>query len=245
MKLPNWFKNNFNTIKRIFYSGLGISISATCIGLQSGSEPMYVSSIFDLGFENHPNIIVKSTSGYLERTSNEEGNCVLKIVMPFDTPPPAISEQYLCTWKSSTQIDSLCYTTFECNNINIINRLGIAAPCLFLIGYFVLTLLMTASRKLKSTTYVRISILGSCLILSGFIVAKITPYITDYLLVDVFEKIREVTLFKGGVNYLDFETIRYVLGTRSSAARTLMDILAGLSAGFIMLMVDVYRRTFG
>jgi hypothetical protein len=206
---------------------------------------MYVSSIFDLGFENHPNLIVKSTSGYLEKTSNAEGNCVLKIVMPFDIPPPAISEQYLCSWKDSSQIDSLCYTTFGCSNIDVMNRLGIAAPCLFLIGYVILSLSMLFSQKIKSATYVRVSILGSSLLFSGFIIAKITPYVTDYLLSGVFEKIREVTLFKGGVNYLEFETIRYVLGARSSAARTLMDILAGLSAGFIMLLVDVYRRTFG
>jgi hypothetical protein len=199
----------------------------------------------ELDVENHPNLIVKSTSGYLEKTSNEEGNCVLKIVMPFDTPPPAISDEYLCTWKDSSQIDSLCYTTFECSNIDVMNRLGIAAPCLFLVGYVVLISLMIVSHKIKSATYVRVSILGSSLILAGFIIAKITPQITDYLLTDVFKKIREVTLFKGGVNYLDFETIRYVLGSRSSAARTLMDILAGLSAGFIMLLVDVYRRTFG
>lgn len=245
MKLPTWFKTRFNTIKGCFYSGLGIILSATCIGLHSSSEPMYVSSIFDLGFENIPNVIVKSTSGYLERTSNEGGNCVLTIVMPFDFPPPAISEQYLCSWKDAGNIDSLCYTTFECKNMDMLFRLGIVSPCLFLIGYIILSLLMIFSKRVSSHMYKWICLFGAGLILTSFIIAKSTPYITDYLLQDVFDKIREVTIFKGGVNYLEFETIKYVLNSRSSVARSLMDVLAGLSTGFLIMMVDVYRRTFG
>lgn len=245
MKLPTWFKTRFNSIKGCFYTGLGIILSATCIGLQSSSEPMFVSSIFDIGFENITNVIVKSTSGYLERTSNEGEDCILTIVMPFDFPPPAISEQYLCSWKDTGHVDSLCYTTFDCKNMDMLFRLGIVAPCLFLIGYIILGSLMFFSKKVSPKIYTWISLFGAGLILTSFIIAKSTPYITDYLLQDVFSKIREVTIFKGGVNYLEFETIKYVLGSRSSVARTLMDILAGLSTGFLIMLVDVYRRTFG
>jgi hypothetical protein len=246
MRLIKWLKTNFETARGLFYLGTGLIFGVTSIILQSNFQPIYVSSVFDIGFEGIPQKIVKSTSGQLESREDVK-NCILKIVLPFDSPPPAISPQYLCPWdndENSGLKDALCYTDFKCEGIQTIHVLSLLSPTLFIFGYILLLGLLFTMRKIQVSrkTFILISLFGTISVISGFGIVKSIPYVTDYLLRDVFQKIRSVTLFKGGVNYLEFETIKYILHRKIIIARTLLDILAGFSIGLILMMVDKYRR---
>jgi hypothetical protein len=246
MGLIRWLSKHIENVRIGFYVGTGVVFSIASLVLQSTVEPIYVSSVFDIGFEGLSTPLVKSTSGYLEPQENMK-SCILKIVMPFDTPPPAIDSKYLCSWKDeSGWKDSLCYTDFECGSIEVIHVLSILSPLLFMTGYLFLGGLLMYSKyrptPLSRSRFAFLSLFGVLLTLSGFIIVKIVPHVTDYLLRDVFHKIRDVTIFKGGVNYLEFETIKYILHRKVMVARVLLDILAGFSAGFIFLVVGRYRQ---
>lgn len=246
MRILKWLKTNFETTRGLFYLGTGLILGVTSIILQSNFQPIYVSSVFDIGFEGVPQKIVKSTSGHLESREDVK-NCILKIVLPFDFPPPAISPEYLCSWDNNENgfKDALCYTDFKCKGIQTIYALSLLSPLLFIFGYILLLGLLFTMRRCKVShkTFICISLIGTFLVISGFGIVKSIPYVTDYLLRDVFQKIRSVTLFKGGVNYLEFETIKYILHHKIIIARTLLDILAGFSLGLILMMVDKYRKT--
>jgi hypothetical protein len=246
MRLIKWLKTNFESAREIFYLGTGLVFGVTSIILQSNFQPIYVSSVFDIGFEGIPQKIVKSTSGQLESREDVK-NCILKIVLPFDSPPPAISPQYLCSWDNNENgfKDALCYTDFKCGEIQTIHALSIFSPLLFIFGYILLLGLLFFMRKIKVSrkTFICISLLGALSVICGFGIVKSIPYVTDYLLENVFEKIRSVTLFKGGVNYLEFETIKYILHSKVIIARTLLDILSGVSLDLIWMIIDRYRKT--
>jgi len=244
--LFDWLKRNLETIRVPLYMGAGVVTSVVSLVLQLEFQPIFVSSIFDIGFENQSqHILVKSTAGYLEPREDVK-SCTLKIVMPFDVPPPAIDPIYICSWKGAPQ-DSLCYTDFNCEGIEQIHVLSVISPLFFMVGYLVLGGLLLWSRllphrKISRRVFILVSIFGAFLSLSGFFIVKLIPYITDFLLRTVFRKIRSVTLFKGGVNYLEFETIKYILHRRVIAARTLLDILAGFTVGLVFLIVERYRE---
>ena len=245
MGLIQWLSKHIENVRIGFYVGTGVVFSITSLVLQSTVEPIYVSSVFDIGFEGLSAPLVKSTSGYLEPQENVK-SCILKIVMPFDTPPPAIDPEYLCSWKEGGWQDSLCYTDFECGSIEVIHILSILSPLLFMTGYLFLGGLLMYSKYHPTppsrSRFALFSLFGVMLTLSGFIIVKTVPHATDYLLRDVFRKIRDVTIFKGGVNYLEFETIKYILHRKVLLARVLLDILAGFSAGFIFLVIGRYRQ---
>jgi hypothetical protein len=244
MKLFNWLRSNFETVRGVIYLGTGLIFSAVSLSLQTSFQPIYVSSVFDIGFEGVSHKIVKSTSGYLE-SREDVMNCVLKIVLPFDSPPPAISPQYLCSWDSSFD-DALCYKDFECSGIRTIYVLSLVSPLLFVIGYLILNglLFYMKYRQPSRKAFLYIFVSGMVMVVGGFVIVKTIPYITDYLLREVFRTIRSVTLYKGGVNYLEFETIKYILHRDIIVARALLDVLAGASLGLMMMMVDKYRRSF-
>lgn len=235
-------RNNFEVFKVIVYSSISVVTSVVSIGLQSEFKTLFVTSVFDLGFDGVSNKVVKSTSGFLERRDAGD-QCRLKIVLPFDFPPPAISSEYLCSWDGNDNLqNALCYTNFECGNIELVHMLSLVAPSLFLFGYFLLggiLLRKTTNKKL----YLGFSFVGIVSIITGFVITKSIPYATDYLLAGVFRKIRSVTINKGGVNYLEFENIKYVLDREISVARDLIDIMAGFSFGFIFMIIDRYRKT--
>jgi hypothetical protein len=245
MQLIRWLRKHADDMRTFFYTGIGVIFSVSSLILQTTIEPIYVSSIFDLGFEGHPTLLVKSASGYLEPQKNVR-NCVLKIVMPFDSPPPAIDTEYLCSWKEGGGIDSLCYTDFECGSVEVIHVLSLISPLLFMFGYIILGGLLMYSKYRPSPptkrNFMIVSLFGIFLTLAGFSIVKIVPHITEYLLKDVFRKIRDVTIHKGGVNYLEFETIKYVLHRKVLTARVLLDILAGFSVGFVFMAVGRYRQ---
>lgn len=237
-----WLRNNFEVAKVVIYSSISVMTSVASIVLQSEFKTLFVSSVFDIGFEGVAKKVVKSTSGILER-HDADGQCRMKIVLPFDFPPPAISPKYLCSWEGNDKLqNALCYTNFECGNIELVHRLSLVAPSLFLFGYFLLAGVLLRRIKLKRI-YLAISFVGVCSIITGFIITKSIPYVTDYLLEGVFSKIRSVTIDKGGVNYLEFETIKYVLDREIAVARNLIDIMAGFSFGFIFMIIDRYRKT--
>jgi hypothetical protein len=242
-----WLRNNFELAKIIFYSGISLVTSITSIALQADFKQIFVSSIFNIGFEGVQRKVLKSTSGFLERQGKDE-QCELKIVMPFDFPPPAISEENLCYWTSKDEVvDSLCYTDFGCEGVDIVHRLSLVAPALFILGYIMLGGLLLVTNRVKplfsKRLFIIISFLGIVSVFTGFVITKTIPYITDYFLKTVFDKIRSVTINKGGVNYLEFENIKYVLDRKIVAARTLLDIMAGFSAVFVIMIIERYRKT--
>ncbi|MEB3185683.1 MAG: hypothetical protein VKM97_07340, partial [Cyanobacteriota bacterium] len=212
---------------------------------QTSTDKIYVSSIFEMKFDNSPLEFRKTSSGYMTRVGEE--SCVMKIVMPFDQPPPFIEPQYLCRWGGdSAQIDSLCYTDFGCRNIEVMMKLSLLAPSLFIGGYLLLAGLVFYQRMfnhyLRPRIFWGIAGMGFLIIIGAFGITKIIPLITDVLFMEVFEKIREVTIGKGGVKDLRYDLIKYVLETPIMISRTLTDILAGFTAAYFFMTVEEYLR---
>jgi hypothetical protein len=256
-RIVRWVKEtvsgNLDVVKGSFYVVFGTALSALTLYWQHEFRPLYVSSIFKVTFDNSTGLppMYKSTSGYLYQEPESGGReCTLRVILPFDFPPPTIPKQYLCPWRGGDQrIDSLCYTHFHCEGPSSIVNLFIAAASLFLISYIILggVVFLTRSKILlirSKPLYWGIVILGLMAGIGGFWVSKTIPYLTDLFLEDVFDKIRLVTVFKGGVTGLTYEAIHYILDFRTNVSRTLLDVLAGFSLGFIFIVWETYKRLF-
>jgi len=244
---------NVDVLKGAFYVIVGVAMSIVTLEFQHEFRPLYVSSVFKLTFDNSTGLapMYRSTSGYLERhLEHSNTECTLRVILPFDIPPPTIPVQYLCSWtKGDTRIDSLCYTNFYCEGPNNISILYTTASSLFLISYVILggIVFLTRSGTVRVNSkalYWTVVAFGLFAGISGFWISKTIPYLTDLFLQEVFDKIRLVTVFKGGVTELRYEVIQYVLDFKTNVSRTLLDVLAGFSLGFVFIVWETYKKLF-
>lgn len=242
----DFFRRRINVVKAVVYTALSISLGVASIVQQTSADRIFVSSIFEMKFSNTHVSVRRSSSGYMTRVSNE--NCVAKIIMPFDTPPSSVEEKYYCKWEDdSTQFDSLCYTDFGCKNVDVVLALSLVSPSMLLFGYILLSGLIfyqrIRSRFLPPKLYWSLSGFGFFILVTGFIIAKLIPFITDYLFTDVFDHIRKVTIRKGGFDDITYDIIKYVFEPRVVISRTMTDIMAGFTAAFFfMILEESYRR---
>lgn len=243
--LKKLLRRYLSLVKAVVYTGVSLAMGVASLVQQTSTDKIYVSSIFEMRFDNSPLEFRKTSSGYMTRVGEE--SCVMKIVMPFDQPPPFIDPQYLCRWgEDSTQIDSLCYSDFGCRNIEILLSLSLLAPSLFIGGYLLLAALIfyqrIRSHYLRPRVFWGVAGIGFLVLLTAFGITKIIPLITDVLFRDVFEKIRSVTIGKGGVRDLRYDLIKYVFESPVVISRTLTDILAGFTAAYFFMTVEEYFR---
>lgn len=255
-RLGGKIADRLDVVKGIFYVVFGSALSAVVIALQREFRPLYVSSIFKLTFNNITGLssVYRSTAGYLRPgLEHPDRECTLRVILPFDIPPPAIPPQYLCSWDpsfdQSSFRDAICYTNFDCRGPGNITALYLSAATLLLISYLILGGVVLSTRlgvlHIRSKfIYWFIVTTGVVTGIVGFGISKTVTYLTDIFLEEVFEKIRAVTVYKGGVTGLTFEVIHYVLDFRTNVSRTLLDILAGFSLGFIFIVWETYKKLF-
>lgn len=240
-------------VKAALYSALGSALSVSVLIMQRSFKPLYISSISKLVIEGVDKIIYKSSSGFLEQAGGlGSGLCTLKIILPFDIPPPAIPPVYLCSWDRtvSDRLDSLCYTDFICTAPDILTRMYIASSVLFILCYLILGSLVILSRTTKNLKWLSRRVwwvvvsIGGFSGLLAFTIGKMIPYITDSLISDVFDKINSITVNKGGVSDITYTETNYVLDTNSYISRTLIDIVSGFSVGFLFIIWEAYKKLF-
>lgn len=240
-----WIRRHLSLTKAVVYTVVSLAMGVASLVQQTSTDKIYVSSIFEITFEESPVDFRKTSSGYMTRVGKE--SCVMKIVLPFDQPPPFIDPRYLCRWgENSVRYDSLCYTDFGCRNIDVMRILSLLAPSLFIGGYLLLAGLVFYQRifnhYLRPRFFWGISGVGFLIIIGAFGITKVIPPITEILFMEVFEKIRRVTIGKGGVRDLRYDLIEYVLDTPVVISRTLTDILAGFAAAYFFMTVEEYLR---
>jgi hypothetical protein len=123
---------------------------------------------------------------------------------------------------------------------------SLLAPSLFIFGYILIACLIFYQRiwnhYLRPRVFWGIAGFGFLILVSAFGITKVIPLITDHLFTDVFQKIRSVTIGKGGVRDLDYDQIKYVFEAPIVISRTMTDILAGFTAAFFFMTVEEYMR---
>lgn len=238
-------RRQLSLVKAVIYTGVSLALGIASLTQQTSTDRIYVSSIFEMKFDNSPQLLRKTSSGYMTRVGEE--SCVMKIIMPFDQAPPFIEPVYLCRWEEGAgRLDSLCYTDFGCRNVDVLLSLSLLAPSLFIFGYIWLAFLIFYQRfrnvYFRARMFWILSGAGFLWIITAFGITKIIPFITDLLFEDVFDHIRSVTINKGGVADLRYDLIKYVFEPPVTISRNLTDILAGFSAAFFFMILEEYVR---
>lgn len=243
MRAFEYIRRRFTDVKTIVYLGATLVLGSIATAHFTAMKKIYVSSVFELGVGNAT--VVRATSGFLSHVS--EGECVVKIVMPFDSLPPFIDPVYACSWDAGQRrADALCYTEFGCENMAVLSAMSLSIAPLIMLGYTWLGVLVFWVRlrrgDVSGRSFLLSSLPGIFASVAGIGLTKLVPNLAVYLFDDIFDRIREVTLRRGGVASLEYDVISYRFDDTINLAFTFCEVLSGFSAAFVFLVVEVYLR---
>lgn len=211
---------------RVFFC---FALALTAFAMSVRATRYNMAAVFMFG--PSPNIFVyKASVGVVDQKSLTSSACVMKVLVPFDIPPPFIEPRFLCRYRAdSAAVDSLCYTDFDCFWVYFERVYLIVATSSFLVGTLLFVAYFARYRYWRKGVRFAYGAFSASVVLIGFLVAKTSDYPHQVMIERLYATIQSINANVAGSLYFEFYFTTAVPEFLDTALFAVLNVCAGVA----------------